>query len=920
MASGRLSFSIALNLMTNQFKQGAEQVKNSLRNIQYQVLGMAAALGAGGFGLTELVSKFVDVARETNRARMALRNISGDAAIFGKNMSYLTGLAGQYGQDLNTLTTNFARFSAASNAAGVSLSDQEKIYSSVTKSITAFGLSGDEANLTFMALGQMMSKGKISSEELRRQMGERIPIAMQAMANAAGVSIQQLDKMLKNGDIYSKDILPRFAEELDKLTGSVNVDNIETSVNRLKTAFIKLTEDLRIGEFYKKIVDGAAGMLGKVQSLMTTFAGVIVGGVLAKIIKGYLNYQASAMAAHTRVTISARKAAWAEELAGRNLTKKQQTEILKRAVSINTAYLNSGGVIKNFGITAVTALRTIGTALASIAPMAILMALGAIVGKIIEARKETERLKGLFGEYNKEIKNAGNDDSELIKIRALLRIINDKKNLQTDIKNAQNELLKILDLEKWNRDDVNAKLRTKINLLKEAARAEVASRTIAETEKAISDKARGSNLTPDQLQKIVSYFVRTKTPLQEMDAFNAYTANKTYKALSGLGYDTSNVSVTNNLIRAVKEAGYLNPQLNAANKQLVQSSMVLNRNGNTTPFVPTSTEQIGGSSSKVKEEINNTLLEWAKGLIQKMRSSVTGKEADPNGFEINRFKNIIPQEQSRDTTFDYKKTELDKLQEQEDIIKKRIEELRDAGAEGLTELKRKEGELTSLSEALKVAELKEDLENLNKNIFSESIDGITGFANSIDSIANSWERVANSDLSGWEKMIAIINALGDSVKGLTGAWETYKAIKELIDTKEKASAALSLVNSGKVIAASGSEATADLVAGTAKTFKANAGIPVVGAGIAIAGVAGILALLASLPKFEKGGIIGGSSYSGDKIFGRFNSGERVLTRPDQAYLTKVLKGGTTGGGNVEFKIKGKELVGILQQENTRARR
>ena len=87
-----------------------------------------------------------------------------------------------------------------------------------------------------MALGQMMSKGKISSEELRRQMGERIPIAMQAMANAAGVSIQQLDKMLKNGDIYSKDILPRFAEELDKLPGSVNVDNIETSVNRLKTA------------------------------------------------------------------------------------------------------------------------------------------------------------------------------------------------------------------------------------------------------------------------------------------------------------------------------------------------------------------------------------------------------------------------------------------------------------------------------------------------------------------------------------------------------------------------------------------------------------------------------------------------------------------------------------------------------------
>jgi len=59
MASGRLSFSIALNMVTAQFKQGAEQVKNALRNIQYQVLGMASALGAGAFGISELVSIFV---------------------------------------------------------------------------------------------------------------------------------------------------------------------------------------------------------------------------------------------------------------------------------------------------------------------------------------------------------------------------------------------------------------------------------------------------------------------------------------------------------------------------------------------------------------------------------------------------------------------------------------------------------------------------------------------------------------------------------------------------------------------------------------------------------------------------------------------------------------------------------------------
>ena len=309
MASGRLSFSIALNMVTAQFKQGAEQVKKALRNIQYQVLGMASALGIGGIGLSNLVSRFVDVARETNRARMALRNISGDAAMFGKNMNYLTNLAQQYGQDLNTLTTNFARFSAASNAAGVSLEEQKKIYSSITKAITAFGLGGEEANLTFMALGQMMRKGKISSEELRRQIGERIPIAMQAMANAAGVSIQHLDKMLKNGEIYSKDVLPRFAEELDKLTGSINVDNIETSVNRLKNAFIKLTDDLKIGEYYKKIVDGATRMLSTLQKSFMTFAITIANGIIGgKIFNAFVALRNSVLADNAKILANKIKA------------------------------------------------------------------------------------------------------------------------------------------------------------------------------------------------------------------------------------------------------------------------------------------------------------------------------------------------------------------------------------------------------------------------------------------------------------------------------------------------------------------------------------------------------------------------------------------------------------------------------------
>ena len=1001
MASGRLSFSIALNMVTAQFKQGAEQVKNALRNIQYQVLGMASALGAGAFGLSELVSRFVDVARETNRARMALRNISGDAAMFGKNMNYLTNLAQQYGQDLNTLTTNFARFSAASNAAGVSLADQEKIYSSITKSITAFGLGGEEANLTFMALGQMMSKGKISSEELRRQMGERIPIAMQAMANAAGVTIQQLDKMLKNGEIYSKDVLPRFAEELDKLTGSINVDNIETSVNRLKNAFIKLTDDLKIGEYYKKIVDGATKMLSTIQSMFTTFVGIIVGGGIGKIFNAFVTLKNSVLADNAKILANKLKAEEQAVIATANrvaaekkfnemsvlYSKAADEEKIKYYAQYKAAESNMDKMrlretaaikAKEVAVNANAALTTqtvwgaawtkVGLAIKgaataawglakAFAPMAILMAIGAIVGKLIEARNVAKETAKIFDNYKDGFKNSGSTE-EIVKLNQLKKLSDEFKGNKDDINVAQQELLRMLGLQKGDEDKINGKLRTRISLLEAAARVD-----FAVTEKLNAEKRKKEIYRQyggfDSFMDASSKVKQRDNTLSTSPALGAQVGLWVEKTVGKLGIGKTGRN--EELRRANDELNQLGEVIWQADKDIqtygldaIRANSINLSGGNT----DTPTDDKNKKKDKEKKHENyisdydKEVKEYSKKLHElknlKDRQIITEYEYEKRLKDLNAstleavggmdnlgfggqnlieyLKGNLPKkegltaEKARDTTFDYKKTELEKLQEQYDIVNDYLEKLKKIAPEALDEINRKEKELLSLSEALKVAELKEDIENLNKDIFSESIDGITGFANSIDSIANSWERVANADMSGWERMIATINALGDSVKGLTGAWETYKAIKELIDTKEKASAALSLINSGKVIAASGSEATADLVAGTAKTFKANAGIPVVGAAIAIAGVAGILAMLASLPKFEKGGIIGGSSYGGDKILGRFNSGERVLTRPDQAYLTKVLKGGTTGGGNVEFKIKGKELVGILQQENTRARR
>lgn len=88
-------------------------------------------------------------------------------------------------------------------------------------------------------------------------------------------------------------------------------------------------------------------------------------------------------------------------------------------------------------------------------------------------------------------------------------------------------------------------------------------------------------------------------------------------------------------------------------------------------------------------------------------------------------------------------------------------------------------------------------------------------------------------------------------------------------------------------------------------------------------IAELIAVFAAMPKFASGGIIGGSSSIGDYNIARVNSGEMILNGSQQKRLFNLLDGSesmtsSTGGGQVEFKIRGTELIGCIN--NTQKKR
>lgn len=114
--------------------------------------------------------------------------------------------------------------------------------------------------------------------------------------------------------------------------------------------------------------------------------------------------------------------------------------------------------------------------------------------------------------------------------------------------------------------------------------------------------------------------------------------------------------------------------------------------------------------------------------------------------------------------------------------------------------------------------------------------------------------------------------------------------------------------------ASRSKATADSASAVAGGASAVANIPYAGPALAVAAALSIAAAIAAAPQFATGGVVGGTSFTGDNVLARVNSQEMILTREQQNILSDRL---TSAGdaSQVRFVIEGNNLVGVINNWN-----
>ena len=201
--------------------------------------GVFSALGALGVGISVagFLKGSIEKAMELETISQKLTNTLGSQGAAGA-LSFTRATADTLGLSFKDLANNFGSFTAAATAAGVPLQQQKDLFGAVAKAGQALGLSNDEISGSLLALQQVASKGTVSMEELRGQLGERLPIALAATAKGLGISQQELIKLVESGRLTSSEFFPAITKGLNDLTaGAGGVPTAAQNFAKLQNAW-----------------------------------------------------------------------------------------------------------------------------------------------------------------------------------------------------------------------------------------------------------------------------------------------------------------------------------------------------------------------------------------------------------------------------------------------------------------------------------------------------------------------------------------------------------------------------------------------------------------------------------------------------------------------------------------------------------
>ena len=223
-------------------RQGLVSISKQLGEVREQAGRMGGVL-ASAFTFNQ----FVQAAAEMEKLQAGLQAVTGSATRAKEEMDFVRGVATRSGVEVTGAAQAYLGLMAATKGTAVEGKLTREVFEAVSTSMAKAGKSGAETQNALLALSQMAGKGTVQMEELRGQLGEALPGALQAAAKGMGITTADLIKLVESGQVAAEDLFPALTKGLNELYGSAPAaQTLSQEIANIKNAFIDMAT--HIGE------------------------------------------------------------------------------------------------------------------------------------------------------------------------------------------------------------------------------------------------------------------------------------------------------------------------------------------------------------------------------------------------------------------------------------------------------------------------------------------------------------------------------------------------------------------------------------------------------------------------------------------------------------------------------------------------
>ena len=207
---------------------------------------VGAAVGAQVGMVRQQLAGVAEYSAALGLQRKALKLVIGDTDKFNKSQEFLRKTSKELAIPQDVITRQFTALTASVVGAGQSVEDAEKVFEAIAAGIRGTGGTLEDMKAAMRATAQVFSKGKVSAEELRQQLGERLPGAFTLFADSMDKTPAELDKALEQGKVTLDDFM-KFSKTLFATYGDnakILAQGPEAAGDRLKTEMSELKDNV----------------------------------------------------------------------------------------------------------------------------------------------------------------------------------------------------------------------------------------------------------------------------------------------------------------------------------------------------------------------------------------------------------------------------------------------------------------------------------------------------------------------------------------------------------------------------------------------------------------------------------------------------------------------------------------------------